>query len=145
MRIADIAPYALGVLVTASLLYYSRWSRLRRFPSSPARTDLPSWSEVPREFTIDLTNVRSRDDFMRALRPHFPVGPDHLNLWGPIYQTIGLQTCPIHIHFTGWETFSHRMPRYARRLRSYLVNYERRHGKERLRVDYGGATGAGPT
>ncbi len=102
----------------------------------PWRFDYPSWSEVPREFVIDLSRVCSRDDFMRALSPHFPVGPDHRNIWGPIYQTIGLQSCPFRIRFIGWEGFAQRLPRYARRLRGHLSAYQRRHGEERLFIEY---------
>jgi hypothetical protein len=136
MRIVDVVPYVVGVVVSALLWYYARPQRIRRFPMSSPRADLPSWSDVPREFEIDLSGVRSRDDFMRALKPHFPVGPDHLNIWGPIYRAIGMQTCPIRIRFLGWNGFADRMPRYAGRLRSYLTDYERRHGRERLAVDY---------
>ena len=102
--------------------------------TSPA--DAPKWSDVPRHFEIDLSAVRSRDDFVRAMAPHFPVGPDHRNLWGPIYRTIGLQSCPIHIRFLGWSGFAERMPRYARRLRGYLMSYQKQHGEERLYLDF---------
>jgi hypothetical protein len=102
----------------------------------PHLDNLPSWSDQPREFFIDLSAVRSRDDFMRALSPHFPIGPDHNNIWAPIYRTIVYQACPFLFRFTGWDGFAQRMPRYARRLRHYLANYQRRHGEERLHVDY---------
>jgi hypothetical protein len=110
--------------------------RPQPLPVGPPLPDLPSWSEVPRDFVIDLSAVRSRDDFMHAMASHFPVGPDHDNLWGPIFRTIGYQACPFRLRFIGWDGFAQRMPRYARRLRRYLAEYQRRHGEERLHVDY---------
>ncbi len=127
-----------AVVLGASFYFLLRMRRRvpRQFPSSPS-ADRPKWSDVPRSFEIDLSAVRSRDQFMKAMAPHFPVGPDHRNLWRPIYSTIGMQSCPIRIRFLGWSGFAERMPRYARRLRGYLMSYQKRHGAERLYLDFG--------
>lgn len=46
------------------------------------------------------------------------------------------QTGPLRLRFLGWDGFQTRMPRYARRLRRLLTDYQRVHGLERLAVEY---------
>src|SRR5688572_1539770 len=98
---------------------FFRPRRPQPLPVGSPLPDLPSWSEVPREFVIDLSAVRTRDDFIRLMASHFPVGPDHHNLWGPIFHMIVYQPCPFRFRFIGWHGFAQRMSRYARRLRRY--------------------------
>jgi hypothetical protein len=93
------------------------------------------WTGDPRSYVIDLRGVATRDDFQRELARHFPLGPDHRDLWPSLYKAIMYQTGPLSLRFIGWEEFQARMPRYARRVRRLLTDYQRLHGPERLAIE----------
>jgi hypothetical protein len=98
------------------------------------RDELDRRTEVL-SYGIDLRGVATRDDFQRELARHFPLGPDHRDLWPSLYEAIMYQTGPLHLRFLGWAEFQARMPRYARRLRRLLTDYQRLRGTERLTIE----------
>jgi hypothetical protein len=94
------------------------------------------WTGEPREFLIDLRGIATRDQFHDELACHFTIPADNRELWGGLFNAIALQTGPYRLHLMGWAEFEGRMPRYARRLRRFIENYQGVHGEERLAADY---------
>jgi hypothetical protein len=94
------------------------------------------WTGEPREFLIDLRNVATRGQFQDELGHHFAIPADHGELWGALFGAIAMQTGPYRLRFLGWTEFEGRMPRYARRFRRFIEDYQAVHGQERLAADY---------
>ncbi len=94
------------------------------------------WTGEPREFLIDLRGIATRDQFHGELARHLTMPADHRELWGALFNAIAYQTGPYRLHLVGWADFEGRMPRYARRLRRFVEDYQAVHGEERLAADY---------
>jgi hypothetical protein len=94
------------------------------------------WTGEPRECTIDLRGVATREQFQGEWSRHVALPADHRDLWSSIAETIIYQTGPYRFLLLGWHDFEARMPRYARRLSRFLDRYRDVHGPERLAVEY---------
>ena len=94
------------------------------------------WTGEPREFVIDLRDITRRDQFQDELARHFTIPADHRELWGALFKAISCQTGPYRLHLVSWAEFEGRMPRYARRIRRFVEDYQAVHGEERLAADY---------
>jgi len=75
------------------------------------------WSDTPREVVIDLSSVKTLDDFIRVMKVAFPLEENPLEIWGAIRDGLFWQTSPLHVRFDGWSQFEKSMPRYAGKLR----------------------------
>lgn len=94
------------------------------------------WSDTPREVVIDLSSVRTFDDFVRSMKVGFPLEEDPLEIWGAIQGGLSWQTSPLQIRFDGWSQFEKLMPRYARKLKRLLRDH-----RGRVTVEYRGSNG----
>jgi hypothetical protein len=75
------------------------------------------WSDTPKEVVIDLSSVKTFDDFVRAIKVGFPLDDDPLEIWGAIHDGLFWQTSPLQVRFEGWSRFEKLMPRYAKKLK----------------------------
>jgi hypothetical protein len=89
------------------------------------------WSDTPREIAVDLSSVKTFDDFVRAMKTGFPLEEDPLGIWGAIHDGLFWQTSPLRVRFDGWPHFEKVMPRYARKLKRLFRDHS-----GRVTVDY---------
>ena len=75
------------------------------------------WSDTPREIVVDLSSVKTFDDFVRAMKIGFQLETDPYEIWGAIREGLFWQTSPLQVRFDGWSQFEKGMPRYARKLK----------------------------
>jgi hypothetical protein len=89
------------------------------------------WSETPREVVVDLSWVKTFDDFVRAMKAAFPLEQDPLEIWRAIRDGLFWQTSPLKVRLEGWSEFEKVMPSYAKKLRRLFRNH-----LGRVTVDY---------
>ncbi len=89
------------------------------------------WSDTPREIVVDLSSVKTFDDFARAMKIGFPLETDPLDIWKAIHDGLFWQTSPLKVRFDGWSQFEKVMPRYARKLTRLFQDH-----LGRVTVDY---------
>ena len=69
------------------------------------------WSDTPRAIVIDVSSVKTFDDFVRAMEVGFPLEGNPLEIWRAIIDGLHWQTSPLHLRFVGWSQFEEVMPR----------------------------------
>ncbi len=89
------------------------------------------WSDTPREIVVDLSSVKTFDDFVRVMKVGFPSEKDPLEIWGAIHGGLFWQTSPLEVRFDGWSQFEKAMPRYAKKLKRLFRDH-----LGRVTVDY---------
>jgi hypothetical protein len=72
---------------------------------------------------IDLSSVRTFDDFVRAMKSAFPLDEDPLEIWRAIQEGLLWQRSPLRLRFTGWSRFESVMPRFAAKLKRMLRSH----------------------
>ncbi|HXU03880.1 MAG TPA: hypothetical protein VN903_23120 [Polyangia bacterium] len=89
------------------------------------------WSDTPKEIVVDLSFVKTFDEFVRAMKIGFPLEQDPLEIWGAIRDGLFWQTSPLKVRFEGWSHFETVMPRYATKLKRLFRDH-----LGRVTVDY---------
>ena len=89
------------------------------------------WSDTPREIVVDLSSVKTFDDFVRVMKVGFPIEKDPLEIWGAIHGGLFWQTSPLEVRFDGWSQFERAMSRYAKKLKRLFRDH-----LGRVAVDY---------
>ena len=74
----------------------------------PQVVDPSLWSEIPRKIVVDLSSVKTFDDFTRAMKAAFPLDDDPLEIWVAIRQGLAWQTSPLEVRFDGWAAIRKR-------------------------------------
>jgi hypothetical protein len=97
----------------------------------PRVVDPNLWSYTPRKILIDLSGVKSFEDFTRVMEVEFPLEEDPREIWIAIRHWLLWQSQPLEVRFCGWAGFEERMPRYARKLKEIFRTHV-----GRLSVDY---------
>jgi hypothetical protein len=94
------------------------------------------WSDTPREIVVDLSSVKTFDDFVRAMKVAFPLEEDPLEIWVAIRDGLFWQTSPLDVRFDGWSQFEKVMPGYARKLKRLFRDH-----RGRVTVEYRASRG----
>jgi len=92
------------------------WTKSRARPTLEDRVE---------HIVLDFSTVRSREELNALLKLHFPVTDPYDETYDELRKAINYQTCPIQLDIVGWSSFSKRMPRYAKRLLSWLRIFEK--------------------
>jgi hypothetical protein len=83
-----------------------------------------------------MTNIADKAAFQDTLSRHFQLPDDATEFWQRLwYAFIPLPRACI-ITLRGWAEFEQRMPRYARRLRRMLTDYQEVVKSESLHIEY---------
>ena len=88
-------------------------------------------------FDIDVSQVRTRDDFRREMARHFQMDVDHAKIWHSISQGLLRMPTACTLRFSGWDEFERHMPHYARRLRQTILSFQRVMSEETYTIEYG--------
>ena len=88
-----------------------------------------------RTYTVDLTNVNSRESFRAAFAEHFPIAEDHTYLWSSLSDALKPYPQSYRLRLKGWKEFENRMPRYAQRLERVLRSIHAIWGNSRPKID----------
>jgi hypothetical protein len=87
-------------------------------------------------YDIDLSHVRTRDDFQREMGRHFKMEADHNKIWDCISLWLLYQPTACTLRFRGWVQFEQHMPQYARRLRRKIKDFQKAMSEDTYTAEY---------